>query len=190
MTSLVVFLLLICTCGALRLPPAARHSVMGHARPPPPRAAVFAAKKAAAKKDVVVLLSEDIKGIGKKGELVNVKPAYAENFITSKGLGKVATPDVLASLEREKAEAAAAAIAAKEDAEALQAKLGEVFKEGLIIKKKVGPSGEIFGKVTKNLLAQVINERAGTKLDGRQITVPAFKVCQRGCMAVDTLRAC
>ena len=76
---------------------------------------------------VMVLLSETIKGVGNKGEVIGVKPAYAQNFVISKGLGKMATPDVLAQVEADKAEAIAAAIAALAAAEALKTKLEEVF---------------------------------------------------------------
>ena len=111
---------------------------------------------------VMVLLSETIKGVGNKGEVIGVKPAYAQNFVISKGLGKMATPDVLAQVEADKAEAIAAAIAALAAAEALKTKLEEVFgTTGAVIKKKVGPSGDIFGKVTCADLAQHIKERAG-----------------------------
>ena len=97
--------------------------------------------------------------------MIGVKPAYAQNFVIAKGLGKMATPDVLAQVEADKAAAIAAAIAAKEAAEALKTKLEEVFGRtltltrstdpdpnpnpnpnqvfgatGAVIKKKVGPS--------------------------------------------------
>ena len=134
------------------------------------------AKKATVKKDVQVLLSDDIKGIGKKGEVIGVKPAYAQNFVIAKGLGKMATPDVLAQVEQDKAEKAAAAIAAKEGAEALKVKLDAVFgATGAVIKKKVGPSGDIFGKVTCADLAQHIKERTGAVVDRKLISVPAIK---------------
>ena len=43
-------------------------------------------KKAPVKKDVMVLLSDAIQGVGKKGEVVSVKPAYAQNFIIAKDI--------------------------------------------------------------------------------------------------------
>ena len=100
--------------------------------------------------------------------MIGVKPAYAQNFVIAKGLGKMATPDVLAQVEADKAAAIAAAIAAKEAAEALKTKLEEVFGRtltltrstdpdpnpnpnpdqvfgatGAVIKKKVGPSPSV-----------------------------------------------
>jgi hypothetical protein len=48
-----------------------------------------------------VVLTGDIKGLGSAGDLVAVKPAYAQNFLITKGLGKMATPDVLKRIEDE-----------------------------------------------------------------------------------------
>ena len=48
-----------------------------------------------------VVLSEDVKGLGRAGDLVAVKPAYAQNFLVSKGLGQVATPDMLKKIAQE-----------------------------------------------------------------------------------------
>ena len=135
------------------------------------------AKKAAAK-TVQVVLFDDIKGVGKKGELVSVKAAYAQSFVTAKGLGKVATPEVLKQIQEDKAEAEAAAVAAKEDAVALKARLEEKFgnqTDGIIVKKKAGPSGEIFGKVTNADVARLLKERAGAEVDKKVISVPAIK---------------
>eukprot|EP00966_Prymnesium_polylepis_P116822 2699599-Prymnesium_polylepis.2 len=200
--QLGLLLLLACACGALRLP-AASQPLAGHAlQPVARRSAVMLAKKSAAKsKDVQVLLSADIKGIGKAGEvryarrtpqyaalgqlngscgalgcvrqLVSVKPAYAQNFITAQGLGKIATAQILADLEQKKAEAAAAAVAAKEAAQALAEKLDAKFgikTDGIVVKKKAGPSGEIFGKVTSADVSRLIKERSKEEIDKRKIS--------------------
>lgn len=176
--TITLVLVLVGTCGALRLPA----TIVSHATTAqlaaPRCTAVMLAKKTASKKEVQVLLNDNIKGIGKKGELVKVKPAYAENFIISKGLGKIATSEVLADIEEQNALAAAAAVAAKEEAQALALKLEEKFgnqTEGMIVKKKAGPSGEIFGKVTSADLARLLKERVGEEVDKRVISVPAIK---------------
>eukprot|EP00316_Scyphosphaera_apsteinii_P022225 CAMPEP_0119309394 /NCGR_PEP_ID=MMETSP1333-20130426/15292_1 /TAXON_ID=418940 /ORGANISM="Scyphosphaera apsteinii, Strain RCC1455" /LENGTH=162 /DNA_ID=CAMNT_0007313359 /DNA_START=144 /DNA_END=632 /DNA_ORIENTATION=- len=133
------------------------------------------AKKPTVKKQTDVLLLEDIKGIGRKGEVVQVKPAYAQNFIVSKGIGAIATPAILKDIEKQKAEAAAAEIAAKQQAQELAAKLQSVFREGAIIKKRVGPSGDIFGKVTSAHVANIIKERVGSEVNRKKIKVPDIK---------------
>ena len=63
-------------------------------------APVMMAKKQAAGKKVQVVLSQTIKGIGNKGELVSVAPAYAENVVVRGGLGVIASPEILADHER------------------------------------------------------------------------------------------
>ena len=100
-----------------------------------PRCAVtLLAKKAAKGKETLVVLLEPVKGIGKKGEVVSVKPAYAQNVLLAKGLGKVASPDVLKEIEKADAEAAAAAAAAKQEAKDIAAKIESAFgDEGVFI---------------------------------------------------------
>jgi hypothetical protein len=107
-----------------------------------PRCAVtLLAKKAAKGKETLVVLLEPVKGIGKKGEVVSVKPAYAQNVLLAKGLGKVASPDVLKEIEKADAEAAAAAAAAKQEAKDIAAKIESAFgDEGAFIGARRSPS--------------------------------------------------
>lgn len=131
---------------------------------------VMMAKKAAKGKDVQVVLSEDVKGLGRAGDLVAVKPAYAQNFLVSKGLGQVATPDMLKKIAQEQAEAAKAKAEALAAAEADKKTLEAVFgSQGLFIKKKVGPDGAMFGSVTASELADIIEERSGIVVDKKGI---------------------
>eukprot|EP00908_Phaeocystis_cordata_P012387 Transcript_23369.p3 GENE.Transcript_23369~~Transcript_23369.p3 ORF type:complete len:203 (+),score=91.85 Transcript_23369:90-698(+) len=141
-----------------------------------PRCAVtLLAKKAAKGKETLVVLLEPVKGIGKKGEVVSVKPAYAQNVLLAKGLGKVASPDVLKEIEKADAEAAAAAAAAKQEAKDIAAKIESAFgDEGVFIEKKVGPSGDIFGSVTGADVADCIAERLGVTVDRKAVTVPSI----------------
>lgn len=131
-----------CTCGHATLPPA-------HRLPAVVAMAKKKAKGGAAKGGMVeVVLTAEVKGVGKKGQLVSVKPAYAENMLVRAGLGVMASPEVLEKFEADKAAAEAAAIALKEAAVANDAKLCEVFKDGVVVKKKTGEGGKIFGSVT------------------------------------------
>ena len=171
----LTLLALLSACAALRLPTPplapARPAVALTRRGQP----VLLAKKKAGGgggKDIAVVLTADVKGQGRKGELIKVKPAYAQNFIVSKGLGKVATPEILKELEQAKAAADAEAAAALEAAKELAAKLEAAFEaESAVIKKKVGPNGDIFGSVTGGDLSQHIEERTGLKVDKKAISV-------------------
>lgn len=168
--------LLFAACTALRLPSQATaplfRPVVTRTRQCGPL--MLAKKKAGGGggKDVSVVLTADVKGQGRKGELINVKPAYAQNFIVSKGLGKVATPEILKEIEKAKVKADANAAAALEAAKELAAKLEAAFEaEGAVIKKKVGPNGDIFGSVTGGDLSEHIEERTGLKVEKKSISV-------------------
>lgn len=134
------------------------------------------AKKAAKKPATVqVVLSAPVKGLGKAGELVSVKAAYAQNFLVAQGLGNIATKEKLDEIEAAAAAAAKAARAAKEDAVKAQATMEAVFgKQGAFIKKNTGPDGAIFGSITSAELADLISERAGIVVDKKLITPPSI----------------
>jgi large subunit ribosomal protein L9 len=124
---------------------------------------------------VQVVLSAPVKGVGKKGELVTVKAAYAENFLIRGGLGVKATPDVLKNFEAEQAAAVAAAEAAKQRAVEASETLKKVFSEGAMVKKNVGPDGALFGSVTASELATLIEDQAGIKVEKKDIQPPDLK---------------
>lgn len=113
-------------------------------------ASMMAKKKAAKAKGssamVQVVLNQPVKSIGKKGDFVWVKPAYAENVIVRGGLGAIADAETLEHVAAENEAAAAAAVAAKQAAVQDSAKLETIFGEkGVVIKKNVGPDGALFG---------------------------------------------
>ena len=109
-----------------------------------------------------VLLSADVKGVGKKGEVVSVKPAYAENMLIRSGLGQEATPEILEQLAADNEAAIAAAIAEKEAAQENEKALTAAFgEEGAVLKKKVGPDGSMFGSITPTEIADLIKKRVG-----------------------------
>lgn len=105
---------------------------------------------------VKVILKEDIDSLGKAGELVNVKPGYARNFLLPQGLGVIATLQNLiwlkehrAKLQEEAQQKKEASLAQKTSIEAL----GDIS-----ILAQVGPTGKLFGRVTTKVLAEKISE--------------------------------
>nr|ABA55508.1 chloroplast 50S ribosomal protein L9 [Isochrysis galbana] len=150
---------------------------VGPALQPRVAATVMMAKKAAPKgKDVQVILTGEIKGLGSAGDLVAVKPAYAQNFILTKGLGKMATPEMLKQIAEQQAADAATKAEALALAERHKKTLDAVFgSQGLFIKKKVGPDGAMFGSITASEVADIIEERAGVTVDKKGITTPKLK---------------
>ena len=100
-TLLALVLIAVAECYHVVSAPLPCVRVAARATPAP----VMMAKKQAAGKKVQVVLSQTIKGIGNKGELVLVAAAYAENVVVQGGLGVIASPEILADQERFKSTA-------------------------------------------------------------------------------------
>lgn len=114
-----------------------------------------------------VLLLQDIKGQGKKGEIINVSDGYANNFLLKKGLGTVATADTINSvaiknkaIERQKAEEKQKAL---DDAKKLK---GQV----VAITASKGSQGKMYGSITNKEIAEELN-KLGYAVDKKQIVL-------------------
>ncbi len=121
-----------------------------------------------------VILQQDVKGKGKKGELVNVSDGYARNFLFPKGLAVEANNanlNVMNTQNAAKAHKLAEEIAA---AKAVAAKLNE---KTVTIGAKIGDNGKLFGSITAKEIAEAIKEQLGEDIDKRKITVDAIKSC-------------
>lgn len=114
-----------------------------------------------------VLLIKDVKSLGKAGEVKEVKDGYGKNFLIGKGFAKHATPEVLdehAAQEAKKAKDLADEIAS------LKALAVELDKNEIIIKKKLGDNGHLFGSITKDEIAAALNEQYNIEIDKKHIT--------------------
>lgn len=115
---------------------------------------------------MTVLLIKDVKGLGKAGEVKEVKDGYGQNFLVGKGLAKVATNEVLkkhASVERKKAEDESMEIA---NLKSLAEKLDKLK---VTITKKLGNTGHLFGSVTKDEIANALQEQHNIEIDKKHI---------------------
>jgi len=114
-----------------------------------------------------VLLIKDVKSLGSAGEVKEVKPGYGQNFLIKKGFAKPATPEIIAEHEaqlKRKAEEEAAELARlKEMAEKLD-------KLEIVVTKKLGQNGHLFGAVTKDEIAHALKEQHGIEIDKKHIT--------------------
>lgn len=113
-----------------------------------------------------VLLIKDVKGLGKLGEIKEVKDGYGQNFLIGKGFAKAATTAVINqhnSSEKKKAE--------NEEAELIRLKGVKEKLTSLIttIKKKVGENGHLFGSVTKDEIAHAVEDQHKIKIDKKHI---------------------
>lgn len=117
-----------------------------------------------------VILLQDVKGIGKKGEVKEVSKGYANNYLIPRKLAVLATDDALHNLEQQQK-----ARERKIQKEITQAKeYSEKLKQSFItLKHKAGEKGRLFGSVTQKEVADALNSQLGIKVNKKQITFPA-----------------
>ena len=108
-----------------------------------------------------VLLIKDVKSLGKKGEIKEVKDGYGQNFLIGKGMAKLATPDVV---ENWKAEQARMEQELKDTLARLTKEEKELGTKNIVIKKKLAPAG-IQGSVGKDDIAKAIKEQMDIEID-------------------------
>ena len=114
---------------------------------------------------IEVILREDIKTLGKAGEMVRVKPGYARNYLLPHGLAFEATEGNKKRIAAETRARGVRSAAEKTEAERAAAKLSAV---SLTIPGKAGEEGKLFGSVTAQDLADALS-RAGHQVDRRRI---------------------
>ena len=117
-----------------------------------------------------VILIEDVKSLGKKGELVNVNDGYARNYILAKKLGVEATPKNLNDLKLKKANEEKRAKEIYEEAAAFAERLSKMEVNVCI---KAGEGGKIFGSVSSKEIAQAAQEQLGVELDKKKMQLPS-----------------
>lgn len=113
-----------------------------------------------------VILLEDVKALGKKGQIVNVNDGYARNFILPKKLGLEANNKNLNDLKLKKANDEKIAQEQLEEAQELGKKI-EAGKVELAI--KVGEGGRTFGSVSTKEIATAVKEQMGYDIDKKKI---------------------
>ena len=115
-----------------------------------------------------VILLQDVKGKGKKGQMLEVSDGYARNFMLPKKLAIEATPDAVNTMRMN--DKATAERIAREKAEALATskKLREMT---VVVTAKGGGNGRLFGAVTTQEIAAALEKQAGIKLDKRKIVL-------------------
>ena len=115
-----------------------------------------------------VILLQDVKSLGKKGEIVNVNDGYARNFILPKKLGVEATAKNLNDLKLQKANEAKIAAEQLAAAKALGEKLE---KSSVTVAIKAGEGGRAFGSVSSKEIGKAIQEQLGLDVDKKKIVL-------------------
>lgn len=117
-----------------------------------------------------VILLQDVRALGKTGEIVKVSDGYARNMLFPKNLAKEATAGNIKALENKKA--AEAEKKAEQKAEALRIK--EALADEVInLKSKGGEGGRLFGAVTNVDIAAAIKAQKGFDIDKKKISIPS-----------------
>lgn len=115
-----------------------------------------------------VILLSDVKGQGVAGDVVDVSPGYARNYLLPRGLAEEATKQNLARAKnRQRAEAN------RKEQELADAKELADKLEGLTVtlKAKSGENGKLFGSITSKEIGEALKEQHGVKLDRRKIVL-------------------
>ena len=113
-----------------------------------------------------VILLQDVKALGKKGDVVNVSDGYARNAIFPKKLGLEATPKNLNDLKLQNQHADKVA---QENYEAALALAEELKDKKITVKMKAGEGGRTFGSVSTKEIAAAAKEQLGMELDKKKM---------------------
>ena len=115
-----------------------------------------------------MILLQDVKSVGKKGDLVNVSEGYAKNFLLPKKLGVEATKSNLNDYDlKQKAEAKRK----QEELEEAQAIAKALEDKVVMVKVKTGENGKLFGSVTNKEVAEAIVEQTQLKIDKKKVSI-------------------
>ena len=115
-----------------------------------------------------VILLQDVKGKGKKGQMLEISDGYARNYLLPRKLAVEATADAVNTKKMN--DKAAAEKAAKERAEALE--IARQLRElTLVVTAKGGGAGRLFGSVTNQEIADALKAKTGIALDKRKIVI-------------------
>jgi large subunit ribosomal protein L9 len=121
-------------------------------------------------KRVQLVLNQDVSKLGRSGDLVEVAPGYARNYLLPQRLAVHVTPGILKQVERRREAERQRLLELK--AEALKIKTALESMRSLTIAKQAGEADAIFGSVTDREVAALIQEKTGYDLDRRNITLP------------------
>lgn len=115
-----------------------------------------------------VVLLEDVKSLGKKGELVNTSDGYARNYLLPRKLAKEANAQAMNELKNA---AESKAFKIKTDTENAKAAAAKLQDKTIKIQARAGQKGKLFGKVTAKEVAEAISRQFNVDVDKRKVTI-------------------
>ena len=115
-----------------------------------------------------VILLQDVKGKGKKGQMIEVSDGYARNFMLPRKLAVEATADAINTMRMNDKATQERIAREKAEAMALSQKLREMT---LVVTAKGGGAGRLFGSVTNQEIADALKAKTGVTIDKRKIVI-------------------
>lgn len=116
-----------------------------------------------------VILNQDVKGQGKKGQLVEVSDGYARNFLLPRKLAKEATNENINVMKGKAASEEHRKQVELEQAQADAAKIGEITVN---LTAKAGENGKLFGSITSKDVAEALKNQHHIKIDKKKFVLP------------------
>lgn len=113
-----------------------------------------------------VILQQDVKGQGKKGQMIDVSDGYARNFLLPRKLAVAATADNINVMKQQEKAKAAQAEREKQAAQEMAKKLESVIVK---IPARAGSAGKLFGAVTSKEIAEALLEQHGIEIEKNRI---------------------
>ena len=122
-----------------------------------------------------VILQQDVKGQGKKGQLIEVSDGYGRNFLLAKKLAVLATPENLNTMKQQEKAKKAQEAAEKAEAEATAKKLESITVK---VAAKAGEGGRLFGAVTAKEVAEALSAQHGITINKAKLVLDEpIKAC-------------
>ena len=120
-----------------------------------------------------VILLQDVKKLGKKGDVIEASDGYARNFLFPRKLAEEATANALHVVNAKKENERKKKLA---ELEAAQKLAGELKGKEVTINAKAGENGRLFGAITNKDIAEVINNKFNLTIDKKKIVMDTIKV--------------
>ena len=116
-----------------------------------------------------VILTHEVSGLGTAGDVIDVKPGYARNFLYRRGLATAWTKGAQKQVDALAAGRAARAVQSLEEAQSIK---GNLEAQQVTVSAHAGASGRLFGAVTSRDVAEAVKADGGPDLDRRTIEIP------------------
>ena len=124
-------------------------------------------------KKIQLLLNKNVNKLGKRGDLVDVAPGYARNYLVPKGFAVVVTDGILRQVEQRREKERQRLLAILEEAKSRKTALQTI--NNFVIRKQLGEQEAIFGTVTTQDVVDVIKENANLEVQRQDISLPEIK---------------